>query len=199
MYLKLDNTNVNINNKNEKQNEILNKTIQLSDVKRTNKKSKIPFDKNSNKKYKTTEINYKKSKSNQINSSVHFSNENNKGNTNTTISIAKKRKINHSKSSSMRGNINNDKRMYTQNNDNNKSYSNLNNLKRNNSKNEKGIKIPNKNRYQSVIKTERAYDKTKKFLDMSVYEGIKTEITSVKKGNVKFLNNNKGIKSAKNT
>ena len=75
----------------------------------------------------------------------------------------------------MRGGIiNNEKRIYTQNNDNNKSHANLNHLKRNNSKKEKGLKISNKNRYQSVIKTERTNNKTKKFLDMSAYEGIKT-------------------------
>ena len=222
IYRKLDNTNTNANannnNENPNPNGILNKTIQLSDVKRSNKKSKIPYDKNSGKKYKknirinfknieeedikekdanktTTEINYKKSSSNQISSTFNLSNDNNKGNSTTTNT--KKRKINHNKSNSMRRNIN-DKRIYTQNNDNNKSHANLNNLNRNNSKNEKGIKLPNKNRYQSVIKTERATDKTKKFLDMSAYEGTKTEITSGKNGNVKFLNNNKGIKRSKN-
>ena len=57
----------------------------------------------------------------------NLSNDNNKGNSTTTNT--KKRKINHNKSNSMRGNIN-DKRIYTQNNDNNKSHANLNNLNR---------------------------------------------------------------------
>ena len=216
MYRKLDSSNTEIN---KKQNGNLNKTIQLNDVKKNYNKSKIPYDKNNNKKYnkniriayknieeedintneinKTNDINYKKKKSNQIN--ITFSSNStrniNKGNkAKDNNNIVKKRKVNHNKSISMRGNYNSIREhIYTQNNDNVISHLNLNNYKRVISKEEN--KKKKNNRYQSVIKTERNNEKTKKYLDFFAYEGANTEIGDGKNGNVKFFKNKIGKKN----
>ena len=95
----------------------------------------------------------------------------------------------------MRGNKNNNNG-YTHNNENSMSLRNLNNYQRSVSRQHDGDNNKNKNRYQSVVKTERNNEKTKKFLNITAYEGNKTEITSEKNGNSKFLNNN-NIKKSK--
>ena len=209
IYKKLDNTNSNVN-KSEMPTGNLNQTIQLSDTKRSNKKSKIPYDKNNNKRYKkniritaknieeedidkldnhkTTEIKYNKSRSNQVNSTFNLSNSHlstnndNKGNNN-------KKKINHNKNDSIRRE---NGRISTQNNDNAKSHRNINNYQRSISKPQNSNPNSNvkKNRYQSVAKTERNMERKKKFLYPSAYEGSQTETTNGKNGNAKFLNNN---------
>ena len=215
IYKKIDNKN-NALNKNEMPTGNLNKTIQLSDTKRSNKKSQIPYDKKSNKKYKkniriafknieeedindnnkTSEIDYNKSKSNKVNITFNLNSPRNniinKDNTNN-----KKRKVIHNKNNSMRENSNN-RYIYTQNNDNLLSHRDLNNYQKSNSKPIEENPHKNKNRYQSVIKTERINEKTKKFLNGSAYEGTKTEILSGKSGNIKFMNNNKVGKKLKN-
>ena len=215
-----NNTNTDINKSEIQQPGILNKTIQLSDVKKSNKKNKIPFDKNSNKKYKkniriafknieeedididnddnnktTTGINLSKSKSHKVNVTFtvnNNTNNNNESNKINKIPVSNKKKVNHNKSNSMRGNKNNNINGYilTQNNDNLMSHRNLNNYQRSVSRPHDGDINKNKNRYQSIVKTERNTEKTKKFLNISAYEGTKTEITSEKNGNSKFLNNN---------
>lgn len=67
------------------------------------------------------------------------------------------------------------------------SYRNINH---NRSISRKDHDIPkNKNRYQSVIKTERNEVKTKKYFNG--YEGTKTEVNNAKNGNSKYLNDTK--------
>ena len=218
----VNNTNTDIN-KSEIQTGILNKTIQLSDVKKSNKKNKIPFNKNSNKNSNkkniriafknieeedididkddnnrtSTGINLSKSNSHKVNVTftVNNTNNNNENNKINKIPVSNKKKVNHHKSNSMRGNKNNNNG-YTHNNENSMSLRNLNNYQRSVSRQHDGDNNKNKNRYQSVVKTERNNEKTKKFLNITAYEGNKTEITSEKNGNSKFLNNN-NIKKSK--
>jgi hypothetical protein len=74
------------------------------------------------------------------------------------------------------------------------SYRNINH---NRSISRKDHDIPkNKNRYQSVIKTERNEVKTKKYFNG--YEGTKTEVNNEKNGNSKYLNDTKTGKKLKN-
>ena len=219
IYKKIDNKN-NALNKTEMQSGNLTKEIQLSDTKRSNKKSQIPYDKKSYKKKnkkniriafknieveediidnnKTNDINYNKSKSNKINMTFNLNNSSNKDNLITNNNNIK-RKIIHNKSNSMKynPNISNNRYINTQNNDNLLSHRNLNNYHKSSTRQieENPIK---KNRYQSVIKTERITEKTKKNLNISAYEGTKTEIISGKNGNVSFLNNHKFGKKLKN-
>ena len=218
IYKKLDRGNANIkNNKNEAKtgNGKLKEAIQLSDVKKTNKKSKIPYDKNSNKKYKkniritiknieeedindnneASELNsIKNNKKHNINITFSSNLSNNsitKKGFNSTINI-KKNAPNNFHSKSNRGNYTkNNGKMYSSNNEMAFSHRNINNFHRNISHRKERNIISNKNRYQSVTKTERNKGKTKKFLDMTAYEGNKTEIASKKKGNPKFFFNNK--------
>ena len=215
IYKKLFSSNANIYiNKNEKQvgNGNLKEAIQLSDVKKTNKKNKIPYDKNSNKKYKkniritvknieeedindnnkTSELNSIKNNKNHNINSTFISNPNNSSITkkgfNSTVNI-KKNSSNYYQSKSNQINYNHP--MYTSNNEMAFSHRNINNYHRNISHQKEGNINYNKNRYQSVTKTERNKGKTKKFLDMTAIEGSKTQITSKKSGNPKFFNNNK--------
>ena len=109
--------------------------------------------------------------------------------------MVKKRIVYHNKSNSMRGNFNNSrKHIYTQNNDNIISHRNLNNYHRVIPKYQESNNNEKRNRYDSVIKTERNNEKTKKYMDLSSYEGAKTEISNGKNGNLKFLNNKIGQK-----
>ena len=210
MYHNLDNSNIN---KDDNPNTYLNKTIQLNDVKKTNKKLKIPYDKNNYKKYKNnirisaknieeediitndknkkSEINYKNKNKKQIN--IIFNSNSTKDlslqikNKDEDNSNVKKRKLNHNQSNP---NYNNSREyIFTENNDNALSHNNLNNYQRKSPKHQEG-NIKN-NRYQSVVKTERSKSKIKKFLDLSTYDLTNTEIANRKKGNWKFLNNNK--------
>ena len=212
MYHKLDNTNTNVN-RNENQNSKLNKTIQLSDAK--NKRSKIPYNKNTNKNNKkkirityknyeeednnkndankTSEINYKKKNQNKMNitfnsnSMINLNKENKDKNKDSHM--IQKRIIYHNKSNSMRGNFNNEREnIYTQKNDNIISHRNLNNYHRVIPKYKERNNNEKSSRYDSVIKTERNNEKTKKYMDLSAYEGTKTEISNGKNGNLKILN-----------
>ena len=215
IYQKLNNTNATmIINKSEAN---LNKTFQLTDIKKNNgKRSKIPYDKKANMKNKkniriafknieeeddiikddinkTTDINYGKSCSSS-NVAVTLDNMNNDNK-------VSKKKIFHHKNNSMRGgNKNMSGYIYTQNNENLMSHRNLNNKQGHSvSKAQDDGKNNNKNkRYQSTIKTERNADKTKKIFNMTTYEGTKTEAAiNEKNGNHKFLNNKK-TKGSKN-
>ena len=219
MYHKLDNTNININ-KNENQNSNLNKAIQLSDAKNKNKKSKIPYNKNNKKKIrityknleeennkndinKTSDINYKNQNQNKMNITFNSNSMINLNKENRDKSkdshMIKKRIVYHNKSNSMRGNFNNAREhIYTQNNDNIISHRNLNNYHRVIPKYQEGNNNEKSNRYDSVIKTERNNEKSKKYMDMSAYEGANTEISNGKNGNLKFLNNKIGQKQKNN-
>ena len=223
IYHKLDNTNTTKSStsitKNENQRGILNKTIQLSDVKKTNKKSKIPYDKNSNKKFnKNIRLNFKNieeediipndiNKINYIKKTPEQMNKTFNGNSIRNLrnetkekdkekdNVIKKRKVNHNKSNSMRGNLDynhNKEHIYIHNNENVMSYRNINNYK----KNQEGNNNAKNNRYQSAIRTERNDGKTKKFLDLWAYEGTKTESAVGKNRNLKFLNNDKKQKNS---
>ena len=217
MYHNLENSNIN---KDDNPNINLNKTVQLTDVKKPNKKLKIPYDKNSYKKYKNNiritsknieeediiindkniknEINYKKKNQNQIN--ITFNSNSTKDlnlqikNKDEDNSNAKKKKLNHNKSNP---NYNNSREyIYTKNNDNVLSHKILDNYQRKSPKHQEG-NIKN-NRCQSAVKTERRHAKTKKFLDLSTYDLTNTEIANGKKGNLKFLNNKNGKKQNTN-
>ena len=234
IYKNLNTTNIQITKK-ENPNGILNKTIQLSDAKKTNKRSKIPFDKNSNKKKniriafknieeedidldkdkdkdkdkaKTYTEMYNKNKSSKANITSNIKTNNNISNTinnsvsaNNIILNDKKRKVNHNKSHSIREiihtNKNNQGYLITHN--NNESTMSYRNINYNRSISRKDHNITkNKNRYQSVIKTERNEAKTKKYFNMSGYEGTKTEVINEKNGNFKYLNDSKTGKKLKN-
>ena len=243
IYKNVNTTNIHIKKK-ENPSGILNKTIQLSDVKKNSKRSKIPFDKNSNKKKniriafknieeedididknkeekdidtnkedkdkdkaKTyTEI-YNKNKSSKANATSNIKTNNNISTTinnsvsanNINLNGGKKKKINHNKSHSIREiiytNKNNNGYLYTHN--NNESTMSYRNINHNRSISRKDHDIPkNKNRYQSVIKTERNEVKTKKYFNG--YEGTKTEVNNEKNGNSKYLNDTKTGKKLKN-
>ena len=215
IYQKLNNTNATmIINKSEAN---LNKTFQLTDIKKNNKRSKIPYDKKANMKNKkniriafknieeeddiakddinkTTDINIGKkgSLSNMVDSLDNINNDNK----------VSKKKIFHKKNYSMRGgNKNMSGYIYTQNNENVMSHRNLNNKQRHSVSKAQDDDAKNHNqnkRYQSTIKTERNTDKTKKIFNMTSYEGTKTEVAiNEKNGNNKFLNSKK-TKVAKN-
>ncbi len=206
IYQKLNKTNVIITVNRSERN--INKAIHLSDAKTTtNKRSKIPYDKKSNMKSKqniriafknieeeddinkTTDIDYQKSKTNQI-----ISNNTNKDNKDNKAS--KKNNTHHQKNYSMRGaNTSMSGYIHTNNNDNNDniiSQSNIINKHKSVSKYLDEPQSHKNKRYRSIVKTERNPDKTKKIFNMSSYHGNKTEITNNEKsGNSKFLNNKK--------
>ena len=211
MYHNLENSNIK---KDDNPNTNLNKTIQLSDVKKPNKKLKIPYDKNSYKKYKNNiritakniieediitndkniknEINYKKKNQNKIN--ITFNSNLTKDlnlqikNKDEDNSNVKKRKLNHNKSNP---NYNNSREyIYTKNNDNVLSHKILDTYQRKSPKHQE--ENTKNNRYQSVVKTERSHIKAKKFFDLSTNDMTNTEIANGKKGNRKFLNSKNG-------
>ena len=242
IYKNSNTTNIHIKKK-ENPSGILNKTIQLSDVKKNSQRSKIPFDKNSNKKKniriafknieeedidldkdknkedtdtnkedkekaKTYTEMYNKNKSSKGNVTSNIKTNNISTTINNSVSAnninlngGKKKKINHNKSHSIREiiytNKNNNGYLYTHN--NNESTMSYRNINYNRSISRKDHDIPkNKNRYQSVIKTERNEVKTKKYFNMSGYEGTKTEVINEKNGNSKYLNDTKTGKKLKN-
>ena len=196
--------------------------MQLSDAKKSNKKNKIPFDKNSNKKKniriafknieeedidldkdndkdktKTYTEMYNKNKYNsKVNSNSNIKTNNNISSTinnsvsanNIVLNNDKKRKINHNKSHSIREiiytNKNNNNHGYLYTHNNNESTMSYRNINYNRSISKKDHDIAkNKNRYASVIKTERNEVKTKKYFHISGYEGTKTEVINEKNGN----------------
>ena len=243
IYKNSNTTNIHIKKK-ENPSGILNKTIQLSDVKKNSQRSKIPFDKNSNKKKniriafknieeedidldkdknkedtdtnkedkekaKTYTEMYNKNKSSKGNVTSNIKTNNNISTTinnsasinNINLNGGKKKKINHNKSHSIREiiytNKNNNGYLYTHNNnESTMSYRNIN-YNRSISKKDHDI-TKNKNRYASVIKTERNEAKTKKYFNMSGYEGTKTEVINEKNGNSRYLNDTKTGKKFKN-
>ena len=207
IYKKINKTNATITiNKSEKN---INKTIQLTDVKKINKRSKIPYDKKSNMKNKknirlafknieeendiskddinkTTDINFNKIKLNNVKVDLTIDNTNNGNKTSRKTKV-----IHHRKNYSMKdGNKSMNKYIYTQNNDNLMSHRNLNSKGsvtkiRNEPQN-------NKNTRYQLINTERNADKTKRFFNMPTYEGNKTEASAGgKSGNSKLVNNKK--------
>ena len=221
IYKNLNTANIHITKK-ENPNGILNKTMQLSDAKKSNKKNKIPFDKNSNKKKniriafknieeedidldkdndkdktKTYTEMYNKNKYNsKVNSNSNIKTNNNISSTinnsvsanNIVLNNDKKRKINHNKSHSIREiiytNKNNNNHGYLYTHNNNESTMSYRNINYNRSISKKDHDIAkNKNRYASVIKTERNEVKTKKYFNISGYEGTKTEVINEKNGN----------------
>ena len=204
IYKKID-TNNNAN-KTQISTGNLNKTIQLSDMKKSSKKNNIQKDKNK----KNIRLAFKnieeedidksddiktttnKNRVNQFNSTFNLGKSNAHTITNNKGNHIKNKEINHKKNNIDKENHYNG-RISTQNND----------IAINLNKSQKVITKPqdsnqNKNRYQSLAKTERNAEKKKKLLDPSVYEGSQTEMTSGKTGNVKFLKNNKVPNNIKN-
>ena len=188
VYKKLSNSNTTKPESNKLNHTgNLNKAIQLSEVKETNKVNKFSYIRNpSQNNQKNIRLNFKKMESeeltknetnnktilghNKINSGINLSfninNNNNFFNHNHLTKSVERRKINHLKS---------------------KSIEIKNNSKVNKFLNNRQNNPKNSNKYNSLLKTEKNVNKFRKFINLSSYDNpIKTEIANEKKGNPKF-------------
>ena len=187
VYKKISNSNTS-KQENNKLNHTgnLNKAIQLSEVKETNKVNKFSYIRNPNQNNKKNiRLNFKNIEQeefmkndinnktalghNKVKSDINLSfniNNYNYFNHNHLTKSAERRKINHLKSKSIE--INNNSKV-------NKYLNNHQNPHK------------NTNKCNSIIKTDKNPNKFRKFINLSSYENpIKTEMANEKKGNHKF-------------
>ena len=222
IYKKSDSTNSNI--KTEIPTGNLIQTVQISEIKQTNKKSRIPYYKNNNKKYKkniriafknieeeeednnnnNSVIKYNKRRSNQMNSTYHLDHSNNNANNTNNNNenkgaYYKKKELNHINNHKSARIIydDNNRHVCTQTNDNMISHRDLNNNQKR-SVSRPQDSNPKKQRYQSNTKIEKNLERKKKCLYPSAYEGNQTEIMNGNYGNSKILNKNKNKNNVTN-